>query len=135
MKRNIIIFSLVSAVVIGAGVIFVTSQKNTDRSADSMQGMSNMPGMESSDMESSEPVAADTVIMDNLDFQQKTITVKKGTTVTWRNEDTAKHNVVFDDASVGTVEDGKLIDQGEQLQFTFDTVGEFSYSCDPHPFM
>lgn len=104
------------------------------------RGSGDMAGMEMADnsgntSENSEMAAPNTVIIDKLDFQQKEITVKKGSVVTWKNQDTAKHNVVFDDAAVGEVEDSKLIGSGEELKFTFNETGEFPYSCSPHPFM
>ncbi len=121
----------ISVLVVVVGVVMVIALRgNDDSSMDSMK-------MDSSgeDTMSSEMAAPNTVIIDKLDFQQKDITVKKGTVVTWKNNDTAKHNVVFDDESSGTVEGGKLISQGETLTFTFNEAGEFPYHCEPHPFM
>ncbi len=126
MKKAVI---AIVAVIILAGGAFALFMGGDDDTSDM-----NMDGADSS-MNSSETAPANTVIIDNLMFQQKEITVKKGTMVTWKNEDTAKHNVIFDDTSLGEVEGGKLISQGEELKFTFDKAGEFNYTCDPHPFM
>lgn len=131
MKKNILI-AVVVVVLLGLGAVVIGS--GSDKTDNGMQNM-DMSRMEPSSNQRSEPAAANTVIIDSLDFQQKEITVKKGDTVTWKNEDTARHNVVFDDESVGEVENSQLIGKGEELQFTFDKTGEFSYFCSPHPFM
>ena len=131
-----------AAVAIGAGIIAILAIMLTGGKDDSMGSM-NMDQTQSENSsqastESQQPAATaepNTVIMDNLEFQQKKLSVKKGTTVTWKNNDTASHNVVFDDSSKGQVEGGKLIQKGETLSFTFNEVGSYPYFCQPHPFM
>ncbi|MGI9027829.1 MAG: plastocyanin/azurin family copper-binding protein [Candidatus Saccharimonadales bacterium] len=66
-------------------------------------------------------------------FVKKDITIKKGTTVTWTNQDEAKHNVVSKQDGGPKGED--LLKQGESYSFTFDTIGTFNYLCEPHPYM
>lgn len=89
--------------------------------------------------QSSSPVnetkTENTVEISNFSFKPETLTIKKGTTVTWLNNDATKHNVIFDDESAGKVEDSRLISKGEKLQYTFDKVGKFTYHCQPHPYM
>lgn len=128
MKKAVIgIIGIVAVVAIVVGMM-MTRNKVDD-------GMSTKQIQKSPSSMSTEAVEPNTVIMTNIDFQQKKLSVKKGTTVTWKNQDTAKHNVVFDDASKGTVENGKLINKGETLNYTFNEVGSFPYHCQPHPFM
>lgn len=127
MKKVVIgIIGIVAVVAIVVGMMM------TRYKVDDGMGMSQMQKSSSSMSTEVEP---NTVIMTNIDFQQKKLSVKKGTTVTWKNQDTAKHNVVFDDASKGTVENGKLINKDETLNYTFNEVGSFPYHCQPHPFM
>lgn len=64
-------------------------------------------------------------------FGPKTITVKKGTTVTWTNQDSIKHNAAADDGSFKT----ELMAKGESQSITFDKVGIYNYHCTPHPNM
>ncbi len=130
-KSSVIGVVILVVAILGLG-IFALGDNNSD--SDDMGSM-NMKSKSSDKNSDSKMVAPNTVVIDNLDFQQKEITVKKGETVTWKNQDTAKHNVVFDDSSVGTVENSKLVGNGEELKFTFDKAGEFSYFCSPHPFM
>ena len=79
------------------------------------------------------PPAAATakVSIDNFAFNSKEITVKKGTTVTWTNNDSTSHTVTGD--SGGPSSD--LLGNGESYSFTFTAAGTFSYHCEPHPSM
>lgn len=64
----------------------------------------------------------------------KLIRIKKGTTVTWTNQDSAKHDVTPDSES----EDFKaseLFAKGMKHSVTFNKVGTFKYHCSPHPYM
>ena len=65
----------------------------------------------------------------NFAFDPATLTVAKGTTVTWTNSDTATHQIksdTFNSAALAT---------GQSFSFTFNTVGSFAYSCAIHPSM
>lgn len=64
-------------------------------------------------------------------YTPATITVKKGTSVTWTNEDTAKHTVTGNTGGPNSA----LFGKGESYTYTFNTVGEFPYYCEPHPNM
>jgi plastocyanin len=79
--------------------------------------------------------AENVIEIKNFKFVPEKMTIKKGTTITWKNFDNTKHNVIFDDESAGEVEGGKLISNGEEVSFTFNEVGDFSYYCMPHPYM
>lgn len=79
-------------------------------------------------------VAANQVSYKDFAVLPKTIKVKVGTTVTWVNEDTARHDVTPDKPS----EDFKaseLFGKGGKYQWTFNKVGTYSYFCSPHPYM
>jgi plastocyanin len=56
-------------------------------------------------------------------------TVKAGGTITWTNEDSAAHNVIFDDKSVESIDN---LDQGESGKVTFDKAGTYPYVCSYH---
>jgi plastocyanin len=60
--------------------------------------------------------------------------VKKGTTVTWTNKDSAGHTVVESDGQAGGPSSGTLAN-GQSYQFTFNTPGTFHYKCSIHPQM
>jgi plastocyanin len=65
-------------------------------------------------------------------FDPETATVKAGGTITWTNEDSANHNVVFDDKSVKGIDN---LRQNQSGEVTFDKAGSFSYVCSYHPGM
>lgn len=75
--------------------------------------------------------SANTVVIEDFKFVPDTLTVKKGTTVTFVNKDTTKHTITGDDGGP----DGSLLAKGEQYTYTFNEVGTFGYHCTPHPFM
>ena len=80
------------------------------------------------------------IIMDNYKFKPAVIKIKKGSTITWRNEDTQLdgggggvgwHDVTSEDGLFKSTEMG--FDAG--FSHKFEQVGEFNYKCTPHPFM
>ena len=78
------------------------------------------------------------VTIQNFAFSPASITVTKGTTVTWTNEDSAPHQVL-NDAS-GSLAQGALFSsstlaKGASYSFRFDTPGTYPYHCSIHPSM
>ena len=69
-------------------------------------------------------------IVDN-DYDPATLTVARGTEVTWVNEGQLPHTVTADD---GGFDSGFLL-TGDRWSRTFDEVGTFSYLCTIHPEM
>lgn len=85
-----------------------------------------------------EPEAAEqtnAVSIRNSSYSPSAITVKKGTTVTWTNNDPIEHDIVPDSPSDAFKGSDGLLANGESYSFTFDTVGTYTYHCTPHPFM
>ncbi len=99
-------------------------------------GIFTMRGSEtSSDSNSSQAASApNEVVMQGLEFKTRKLTVKKGTTVTWRNLDDAKHNIAFDSGPRANTE-GELFGKNETYVVTFDEAGTYDYHCRPHPYM
>lgn len=77
-------------------------------------------------------VLTSSVEIKDFAFSPAQLTVKKGTVVTWTNQDGPKHNA-FSSTKGGP--QGKLLGTGEKYSFKADTVGTFDYICTPHPFM
>ena len=78
------------------------------------------------------------VVIQNFAFNPPQIKVKKGTTVIWRNLDSAPHLVASDNNPAQTHLSGLLssyLSSGEEYRFTFNTVGDFGYHCQVHPDM
>ncbi len=76
-------------------------------------------------------IPANTVIMADTKFIPSTITVSKGTTVTWKNLEDRTHNAAADDKSWKT--DDMIL--GESKTITFDKPGTYSYHCSHHTMM
>jgi plastocyanin len=72
------------------------------------------------------------VAIENYQFNPSALTVKKGDTVVWTNNDSAPHIVAGDKSP--WVPGGSL-KKGDTYTHTFDTVGSFSYYCFIHPSM
>ncbi len=79
------------------------------------------------------PVLEQVVIMKNIRFAPETITVKRGTTVIWTNEDSINHQISGDSGLI--LFDSAAIRPGEIYSFTFNTAGTYNYHCNIHPFM
>ena len=76
--------------------------------------------------------AEDTVIeIANFTFNPPEVTVKPGTTVTWKNADDIAHSVVEE----GTKFRSKPLDTDETFSMTFADAGEIGYFCGLHPHM
>lgn len=72
-----------------------------------------------------------TVVLRNIAFRPKTVTVKVGETVTWVWDDgSVTHNVVFDDLPVKS----NIMTKGT-FRHTFSEPGTFRYRCTIHPSM
>ena len=74
---------------------------------------------------------AGAVTIKNFAFNPGNLTVAKGTTVTWKNDDSATHRIKSGDGSF----DSKDLKNGDSFDHTFDTAGSFDYICGIHPSM
>lgn len=73
----------------------------------------------------------DVVVIRNLSFQPAQLRVSRGTRVTWVNCDDIAHT---SSANAG-VWDSPLLSRHMTFSHTFETTGQYSYYCDPHPSM
>lgn len=74
------------------------------------------------------PVSAQ---ISNFAFSPANITVAKGTTVTWTNNDGVTHTVTGDSGGPNS----PFLSKGATYSYTFNTAGTFPYHCTPHPSM
>jgi plastocyanin len=76
------------------------------------------------------------VSMKNIAFNPKTLTVSKGTTVTWTNDDSVNHDVTKKSGPGPDFKSGSgNISSGGTYKQTFDTPGTIQYVCTIHPGM
>ena len=71
------------------------------------------------------------VVIKNFMFSPMSLTIKAGSTVTWKNLDGEPHTVVND---AGLFRSGAL-DQNDTFQFKFDKPGVYKIFCAIHPYM
>lgn len=76
-----------------------------------------------------------TVAIKNFAYSPVTITIKKGTKVTWTNNDTAPHTVTSDAGDTAGVLNSPTLSTGQSYSLTFARAGTFPYHCTIHPNM
>jgi plastocyanin len=139
-KKSTIITVAIVIVIIAGGVLWwvMTRDPNpsptvqTHTGSDSpTAGGTNADTAGVTDMTTSQEAA---VVMSDLSFKPAKIKVKKGTTVTWTNNDTIAHNVVAADSgnTGGLPTSSATFGRGGTFSFTFNNVGTFEYMCTPH---
>jgi plastocyanin len=79
------------------------------------------------------PVAPspNTVVIQGFAFAPNQITVMKGSSITWTNNDAVPHTATADDGSWDT---GNIA-AGASKSLTFANAGTFAYHCTVHPMM
>src|SRR5215207_6346775 len=74
--------------------------------------------------------ATHTIVVDGMRFTPASLTVKRGDTIVWRNDDLVPHTAtargVFDSATVGA---------GKTWRYKATAAGEHAYICTLHPTM
>lgn len=145
-KKQMLIVAVVVLVVVGViGAVFAAGSSKDDHAADqhddaktSTNTSSSTSNSESSTQAStgSEQTSSNAVAVEisNFAYSPATLTVKVGTTVTWTNKDSARHDVAADDES-SDAPSSELLGRGESYSFTFKKAGTYSYHCTPHPNM
>lgn len=136
MSRNVIIVVVLAVAVLATGGALLVAKHNSnkDSSSTSMNGM-NMGTQKNSGNSNggSTATATNSVTIQGFAFSPADVTVKKGTTVTWTNQDSATHTVTETDGMTGP--DSGDLANGKSYSFTYDTVGTFKYHCAIHPSM
>jgi plastocyanin len=72
--------------------------------------------------------ATHTVLMRNIKFNPRNITIDRGDTVRWENRDNEPHNAIARDDSFHTA----TFEAGGSASHTFRETGEFPYFCSIH---
>jgi len=69
--------------------------------------------------------------VDNFKFAPTPLTVPKGATVTWVNQDDIPHSIVCQALGFHS----KAVDTDGRVSLRFDQPGRYEYVCGLHPFM
>jgi plastocyanin len=125
MKKAVPVVIILVVIIAVAGVWYSKSKKTNNTT------MGNMASQ--SQNSSNTPQATDKVSIANFAFSPSSITVKKGTTVTWTNNDSAPHTVTENDSLTGP--GSQTLNNGESYSFTFTATGTYHYHCSIHSSM
>lgn len=126
MKKRFSIIFVLSFVLLAA--VLFSMQLN---SGDTARGTYQEHPRSSTAQEETE---MNTVVYRDFEVMPKTIRVKAGATVTWKNEDAAKHDVTPDNPG-SDFETSKLFGKSEEYRWKFIKSGVYTYHCSPHPYM
>lgn len=74
-------------------------------------------------------IQSNTIVISNFSFQPGTLTIKVGTEITFKNEDSVTHTVTSNSFDSGD------INPGASLKHVFSESGTFDYHCSIHPTM
>lgn len=131
--NNKIIGIIIALLVLGglAGAAAITAKKDTATTRTAMPHTHEMMHQANGQSQTEETSA---ITYKGFAVVQKSITVKKGTTVTWTNEDDAHHDVTPDLMS-DDFKKSELFGKGKTYKFTFNKIGTYAYHCSPHPYM
>jgi plastocyanin len=120
---------------LGAFAVGCGGSSDDDSGGGSSSGGSNGGGGGASAPEEQAPTAkggAGDVTMKDIKFNPAKVTIKKGQTVVWTNDDSVGHDVTSDTFKSGSPGG---IENGQTFQHKFAKAGTFKYRCSVHPGM
>lgn len=125
---------IILAVIATGAVVLATRDDNSQGNTNNSSNQTTTPPPQSSNTTTSgsQQPATDKVSISNFAFSPANITVKKGTTVTWTNNDSTAHTIDFEKDSL---KDSQNLSNGDTYSFTFNDEGTFKYICGLHPSM
>lgn len=136
MKKALPIIVAILVVAIGTSIYFANKKTNNSSSPSTNSSHTTMPQQSTNNSGSSKtttPQTADKVSIVNFAFSPASINIKKGTAVTWTNNDNTIHTVTEADSQKGPMSSD--LNQGQSYTFTFDAPGTYHYKCSIHPNM
>ena len=126
----VVVTAIAAAIVIAAGGVD-TPPKDTSRPQVAASTPTPSPAHETRGL----PVAA-TVTMRALAFAPSVVTVRAGTVVRFRNQDSVDHDVFVQppgDISAGPVAQSRRIPPGGTYEVALRGTGVFRFACTLHP--
>jgi len=124
---NRIVAVIIAVIIIVVGAVALTHKSNNSNGY-------TAPLNSASNSAPNQNAASGNINIKNMMFTPSQITVAKGGTVTWTNNDTTTHTVVDDLANVGGPNSGDIV-PGATYSFKFNKTGSFQYHCRIHPSM
>lgn len=138
-KSTLLVIGIVALLIIGGVLVWLIARQTSAPSTVTPQtgSASQSSPAHNQNMATTPPQSGEVnVTMQDLAFTPTTITIKKGTKVTWTNNDSVRHNVVADATNAaGLPTENDLFGKNGTYSFTFNSVGTVKYHCTAHPFM
>lgn len=136
--KTVVAIVIILLIVVGGGYALVKHNNSNKTPSPAYTSSSNTKTNNSTSSSSgrsssNSATAASSVTINNFAFSPASLTVKKGTTVTWTNKDSVAHTVVESDNQTGPSSDS--LATGKAYSFAYNTVGTFKYHCSIHPDM
>jgi plastocyanin len=128
LKNSKIIF-LVLALIILPALLTGCGPKSASQTANQPQQPAN-----NNNQPANQP-ANHLISLKNFAFNPDTLTIKTGEVVTWRNDDTAPHQIVSDPHPAHTDLPGlksMILQPGQVFSYTFLSPGSYGYHCEIH---
>lgn len=129
MGRPTLVAIIVVAILVIGGAVALTNRSNSGNNTTQNKSNTN-----STSSNSNQTPASGSVDIKNMMFTPPQISIQKGGTVTWKNNDNIAHTVINDLNNVGGPASGN-IEPGSTYSFTFNKTGSFQYHCSIHPSM
>ncbi len=123
-----------AVLLIAAGCNASTSQYEAPTNQATIANENTQPSIVSR-VDSNDQSSQNNIEIKDYAFSPAMITIKKGTTITWTNRDTARHNVVAQGTNSAAGPKSELLTTGASYSYTFNTAGTYDYLCEPHPYM
>ena len=130
MNKAMVAIIVVAVLAIGGWAIYDHNKSNNSSNTSTQNSTNN----NSSASSSNQSAASGSIDIKNMMFTPSQISVAKGATVTWTNNDSVAHTVIDDLSNVGGPSSGD-IQPGSTYSFTFNKTGSFQYHCSIHPSM
>lgn len=135
MGRSALVAIVVVAILVIGGAVALTHKSNSNSSTQSTSNSAqNKSNTSSTSSNTNQTAASGSVDIKNMAFTPPQISIAKGGSVTWTNNDSVAHTVVDDLSNVGGPASGN-IEPGSTYSFTFAKTGSFQYHCSIHPSM
>ncbi|HEY5549946.1 MAG TPA: cupredoxin domain-containing protein [Candidatus Saccharimonadales bacterium] len=124
---------LIVIALIAAAIFIVAGRGNNQTDNNStQQSSSTTQNSQNTSSNNQSAASTDKVSISNFAFSPTDITVKKGTKVTWTNNDSVAHTI---EAESDSGPQSQNLGNNDTFSFTFNQVGSFNYICGLHPSM
>lgn len=123
MKQIVVLFLAVVLVVTG---VFLAIKNGNNHSSDNSSGSATSSQAQAKQ----QLVLTNTLTIENYSFTPPNISIKKGDTVTWTNDDTISHTITENDDRVGP--NSPRLAPGKTYAYKFVASGTYNYHCQLH---